>query len=126
MGVVKSFRDLIVWQKSMDLVAECYRLTDAFPAREIYGLSSQLRRAAVSIPANISEGYGRQHRREYVQFLSVAAGSLAELETHLLLAERLKFASRQDLGPAMSQLDEVSRMLHALIRSLKPAADSNP
>jgi len=84
---VQSYRDLQVWQKSMDLVTECYRATQQFPKTEIYGLTSQLQRAAVSVPANIAEGQGRQHTKEFIQHLSIAYGSLAELETHLQIAQ---------------------------------------
>jgi four helix bundle protein len=85
---LKSYRDLEVWQKAMDLVEEVYRIAERFPSQEKYGLTGQLQRAAVSIPANIAEGYGRMHRKEYLQHLSIAKGSLAEVETHLALAVR--------------------------------------
>jgi four helix bundle protein len=88
---VKSYRDLEVWQKAMAMVVECYKITKQFPKDEIYGLTFQLRRAAVSIPANIAEGRERQHTREFVQHLSIAYGSLAELETHLQIAQRLNY-----------------------------------
>ena len=102
----------------MDLAAEVYRLTRAWPKEEIYGLTSQARRAAASIPANIAEGYGRQSSASYSQFLKVARGSLKELETHLLLAERVGLAAQGTLGDALLQADEVGRMLGGLIRSL--------
>ncbi len=88
---LKSYRDLEVWQKSMDLVVVCYQITKEFPKNEIYGLSSQLQRAAVSIPSNIAEGRHRQHSKEFLQHLSIAYGSLAELETHIQIAERLHY-----------------------------------
>ncbi len=84
--MLESYRELKVWQKAIDLVVECYRLSQAFPKDEIYGLTSQLRRASVSIPANIAEGYGRGSHGEYLQFLAVAQGSLKEVETHLIIA----------------------------------------
>lgn len=89
-AMVKSYQDLEVWQKSMDLVVMCYQLNKVFPKSEIYGLSSQLQRAAVSIPSNIAEGRQRQHSREFLQFLSIASGSLAEVETRVQIADRLK------------------------------------
>ena len=87
----KSFKDLIVWQKSYKLVLEIYKMTKGFPKTETYGLSQQMRRAAISIPSNIAEGYGRKHKAEYNQFLSIAYGSLLELETQYLLSIDLKY-----------------------------------
>lgn len=87
----KSYRDLEVWQKAMDLVVMCYQITNKFPRKELYGLASQLQRAAVSVPANIAEGRERQYRREFLQHLSIAYGSLAEVETHVQIAERLEY-----------------------------------
>ncbi|MBL8206782.1 MAG: four helix bundle protein [Blastocatellia bacterium] len=116
---IQSYRDLLVWQKAMDLVAECYRLSESFPKTEIYGLASQLRRAAVSIPANIAEGHGREHLGDYLHHLSIANGSLMEVETHLLLAEKLSFLTSPQTDPALSATAEASRMLSGLIRSLK-------
>jgi len=89
-----SFKDLIVWQKSYELVLEIYKTTGNFPKSEIYGLSQQMRRAAVSIPSNIAEGYGRKHKTEYNQFLSISYGSLLELETQFLLATDLNYISK--------------------------------
>ena len=83
------FKDLVVWQKAMEMVAEVYRLTDSFPKREVYGLTDQIRRAAVSVPSNIAEGQAHHNNREFVHFLRHSLGSLAELETHLNIAERL-------------------------------------
>jgi four helix bundle protein len=88
---IESFQDLLVWQKSMDLVTESYVLVHRLPQNKQYGLASQMRRAAVSIPANIAEGFGRWHSKEFVHFLLVANGSLKELETHLLIGKRLGF-----------------------------------
>lgn len=87
--MLQSYRGLLVWQKAMDLATMVYHLTEPFPKREVYGLAAQLRRAGVSVPSNIAEGYGRGSRREYLQFLTIAQGSLKELETQVLLAERL-------------------------------------
>ena len=92
----KSFKDLIVWQKSYKLVLETYKITKCFPNDELYGLSQQMRRVAVSIPSNISEGYGRQYHKEYRQFLSMAYGSLCELETQYLLSIDLSYTTKNE------------------------------
>lgn len=122
---VNSYRDLLVWQRAMDLVETCYRIVSKFPTDELYGLSSQLKRAAVSIPANIAEGHGRDGLGEYIHFLGVAQGSLRETETHLLLAGRLGFVSKETLDDALRRSDELSRMLGSLIRSLKGRRERN-
>jgi four helix bundle protein len=115
MGSIRSYRDLIVWQKAMDLVVEIYRLTDRFPRTEQYGLVSQMTRAAVSVPANIAEGSGRGgSRREYEHFLGIARGSLMEVETLLELATRLHYLNGNDAASAAALIDEVSRMLSSL------------
>ncbi|MEM1308251.1 MAG: four helix bundle protein [Cyanobacteria bacterium P01_H01_bin.153] len=93
-GKIQSYRDLEVWQKGMALAEVCYRVTKTFPQAEVYGMVSQIRRAAVSIPDNIAEGYGREYRNDYVRFLRIAQGSLKELETHLLLAVRVELIDR--------------------------------
>ena len=116
---VKNYRDLIVWQKAMDLVVLCYRIAEAFPKDEVYGLTSQLKRSAISVPANIAEGHGREGLGEYIHFLGIAQGSLRETETHLLIANRLNFADRNNLYQAMNLSEEVSKMLGSLLRSLK-------
>jgi len=92
--MLKSYRELLVWQKAIELTVLVYRLTEVFPKREVYGLAAQLRRAAVSIPSNIAEGYGRGSRKEYLQFLSIAQGSLKELETQIILAQRLTYSTQ--------------------------------
>ena len=88
--MLRSYRDLLVWQKALELTVLIYRLSEGFPRTEIYGLTSQIRRASVSVPSNIAEGYGRGSRKEYLQFLFVAQGSLKELETQTILSQRLK------------------------------------
>lgn len=108
----QSFKDLIVWQRSYELVLEIYKMTGVFPKSEIYGLSQQMRRAAVSIPSNVAEGYGRKHRKEYDQFLSIAYGSLLELETQFLLARDLGFVSENRTEQRL--LKEVGSMLHPI------------
>ena len=115
----KSYRDLEVWQKAMDLVVECYQLTKSFPKTEIYGLTSQLQRAAVSIPANIAEGRERQYKKEFIQHLSIAYGSLADLETHIQIAERLKYLNNNKVKQISDKTAEVGRMINDLIKSLK-------
>ena len=116
---VSSYRDLRVWQKAMDLVVTSYEVTKQFPQTELYGLVSQIQRAVVSIPANIAEGHGREHLGDYIHHLSIANGSLMELETHFLLAERLGYLKVESLNRLLDQTAEVGRMLAGLIRSLK-------
>jgi four helix bundle protein len=115
---IKSYRDLIVWQKAMDFVVMVYRVTTQFPKDELYGLTQQLRRAAVSVPSNIAEGHGRQSRREYLQFLSIAYGSRNECETQILLGERLKYMSQEQSSDLLSSSAEVGRLLNGLRKSL--------
>jgi four helix bundle protein len=114
----KHYKDLLVWQKGMSLAKVIYKLTMRFPTEERYGLTSQLRRAAVSVPPNIAEGQARQGTREFLQFLSRAEGSLAELETQLLLSVELGFAQQADVEPALKEIDELQKMLVALKRKL--------
>jgi four helix bundle protein len=109
----KSFKDLIVWQRAYRLVLAIYKSTAAFPKSEIYGLAQQMRRAAVSIPSNISEGYCRKHNAEYKQFLSIAYGSLAELETQYLLSVDLGYTKQ--IVPVESLLKEVGAMLYRIM-----------
>ena len=110
--IFKSYRDLEVWKKSMDLVVACYQLTKGFPKNEIYGLASQLQRAAVSIPSNIAEGRHRNHSKEFLQFLSIAYGSLAELETQVLIAERLGYINGNHTKSLMDLASEVGKMIN--------------
>src|SRR2546426_12620372 len=116
--MLESYRQLKVWEKAIDLVVECYRYSAAFPKSETYGLASQIRRAAASIPANIAEGYGRGSRKEYVQFLLIAQGSLKELETHLIIAEKLNYGTSSQTELLLSHSAEIGRMLTSLIRKL--------
>ena len=116
------YKDLIVWQKAVDLATFIYELTEPFPKHELYGLSSQMRRAAVSVASNIAEGQGRLTKGEFVQFLGHSRGSLFELETQLLIAVRLKYCSPQMQGRADERITEVRRMLVALIESVRPKA----
>jgi four helix bundle protein len=121
---IRSHRDLRVWQRAIDLVEHSYRLTDRFPKRETYGLSSQLQRAAVSIPANIAEGHGRKSTGAYLNHLSIAYGSLSELETHIEIAVRLRYVAHNDIDGLQALLEETRRMLAALIRSLEARSTS--
>ena len=117
--MLQSYRDLLVWQRALELAVRIYRLSEKFPKSEIYGLTSQVRRAAVSVPSNIAEGYGRGSRKEYLQFLSVAQGSLKELETQIILAQRLSYASEKDAEVTLSASETVGKMLGGLMRSLR-------
>lgn len=116
---IKSYRDLLVWQKAIDFVVEAYRATATFPKSETYGVVSQIRRAASSIPANIAEGDGRGSRKEYVQFLIIAQGSLKEVETHSIVADKLSYLTPAQTERLLSPTDEIGRMLGSLIRKLK-------
>jgi len=113
----QSFKDLIVWQKSYKLVLEIYKVTKDFPKSETYGLSQQMRKSTVSIPSNIAEGYGRKHKAEYNQFLSIAYGSLLELETQSLLANDLKYVSKNETVEKL--LKEVGSMLYRMLYPIR-------
>ncbi len=115
---VRSFKDLHVWQKAMILVDACYSITKHFPSDERFGLVSQIRRAAVSVPSNIAEGHGRTGAGEYLRFLSVARGSLRELETLLLISGRQGLASAATQTALLRQIDDIARMLHGLSKSV--------
>lgn len=119
MGTIHSYRDLVVWQKSIELVIEVYALTDKFPKEEIYGLTSQLRRASVSIPSNIAEGRYRGTRKDFRQFLLTAYGSGAEVETQLIIANKLAKTKNLDYTQANKLLDEIMRMLNSLVKKLE-------
>jgi four helix bundle protein len=118
MTTVKSHRDLIVWQKAMDFTVKIYEITKSFPIEEIYGLTSQIRRASSSIAANIAEGQGRRFNKEFQQFLATARGSLLELDTHLELAFRVGYIDKDLYQNLRSRLDEVGRLLNGLLRSI--------
>ena len=123
---MQSFRDLRVWQAAMELVVDAYALTRVFPKSEVYGLSSQMQRAAVSVPANIAEGHARHHLREYLHFLSVAEASLAELETYLELVPLLAYAPRERIQPLIDRSSSVGRQLVALRKSLSSRLKEDP
>ena len=113
---IKTHKDLDVWKKSMDLVEGVYRLTKSFPDSEKYGLTNQIRRCVVSVPSNISEGFGRKSKKEIVQFLYISSGSLSELKTQVEISKRLGFISNSSL---IVKIDEIKKMLFGLIKSLK-------
>lgn len=115
---INSHRDLIVWQKSMDMVQLVYELSSAFPKQELYGLTSQLRRAAVSVPANIAEGHGRGTRKDYASFVAIAKGSVLESATLLELSVRLSFTTIAASGPALALMHEIELMLAKLHQRL--------
>lgn len=119
MSEIKSYRDLTVWQDAMDLAESLYRVTSSFPKDETFGLVSQTRRASVSIAANIAEGYGRERTQSFIQFLRHSQGSLKELETHLILAERVGYLNSDAAGPFLNQCESLGKRLRALIRSLQ-------
>ena len=119
---VRNYRDLIAWQKAMDLAEHVYQVTGDMPTDERFGLTSQLRRAAVSVASNIAEGQGRFTDADFVRFLSIAHGSVREVETQLLLAARLGLLSQEVIEPSIELAAEVGRLIAGLARSLKPKA----
>jgi four helix bundle protein len=119
MSDIRSHRDLLVWQRAMDVAVSTYELTRQYPRDELFGLTSQSRRAAASVAANIAEGYGRATRQAYLNFLRIARGSLKELETHLVLAQRVGLASSEPSNALLVQADELGRMLHSLISKVQ-------
>jgi four helix bundle protein len=122
--MLKSFKELTVWQKAYQLCLMIYRVTKGFPREEIYGLTSQMRRAALSIPCNIAEGYGRKTTPDYLRSLYIAYGSVCELETQILLSVDLEYIRGQGIAALQDNIDEVERMLKALIKSLETKRSS--
>ena len=122
---IKSYRDLRVWQDAMSLAESCYRLTRKFPRDELFGLTSQIRRASTSIPANIAEGHGRENTGSFIQHLRIAQGSLKELETHLLVAERVGLIHLSVSDSPLAACEAVGKMLRSLIRVLQSRKDGN-
>ena len=116
---IQSYQDLDVWQRGMNLAELVYRLTKTFPKEEMFGMTSQMRRASSSIPANIAEGWGRQGNKEFQQFLRIAQGSLRELETHLLLSQRVELTTREKIDPLLTEATILGKQLVTLQRSLK-------
>ena len=116
---IRSFKDLLVWQKAMDLVVSVYGLSKRYPTDEQFALTSQTRRAVISVPANIAEGYGRNTRKEYANFLRISAGSLAELETLIIVAERLSYGTAGERSTITEQIGEIGRMLYSMRAKLR-------
>jgi four helix bundle protein len=115
---IESYKDLLVWQQAMDLVVAVYAATKQWPKEELYGLISQARRSATSVPANIAEGFARENRGSYQQFLRIAQGSLKELETHLMIAQRIGLSDERSITPLLHQAESVGKLLRLLIRRL--------
>jgi four helix bundle protein len=115
---IQKYEDLIVWQKAIDLVVEVYKLVNLLPSEEMYALSNQMKRSAVSIPSNIAEGQERNTTKDFVKFLFIAKGSKAELETQLLICNRLEYLTQSQIVSAQSLLAEIGKMLNALIHKL--------
>ena len=118
-GKISSYRDLRVWQFAIEISVACYEVTKTFPKEEIYGLTSQIRRSSTSVAANIAEGYGRENRGSFVQYLKIAQGSLKELETHLIVAGRIGLLRSAVLSDLLAQCEENGKMLGALIRTVQ-------
>ena len=123
---IQSFRDLEVWKVAMDLAAECYKVTKTFPKDELFGMTSQIRRAAASIPANIAEGQGRDHTKEFLNFLSIARGSHMEVQTHLLLAQRVGLLNEADLQSLLTLCERISQMISRLRQALEKKVNRGP
>jgi len=117
--MVNSYKDLIVWKKSIQLVKGVYKATENFPPNEVYGLTSQIRRSAVSIPSNIAEGFARRNLGEYRQFLYIAFGSGAELETQLLISKELGYLKQENYSQIQALLTEVMKMLNTMLKNLR-------
>jgi len=115
---IKDYKDLKVWQKGIDIVDKVYAITAAFPKEELYGLVIQMRKASVSIPSNIAEGFARQHNKEYKQFLYISLGSCAELDTQLIIAYRRNYVTKKDFEELAEDINDESRMLVSLINKL--------
>jgi four helix bundle protein len=116
---IKSYRDLLCWQKAMGLVTDVYRITGKFPKEELYGLTSQVRRCAVSIPSNIAEGFGRHSTNDYIRFLQIASGSLYELQTQIEISCNLGYVDKSNLSKILELINEIERMLSTLISKLQ-------
>ena len=114
-----SYRDQFIWKRGIQLSINCYKLTEKFPKSELYGLTSQIRRASVSVPSNIAEGYGRRTQNEYIQFLHIALGSLRELDTQLIIAKEVKLALPELFSPVLEEVDRMQGILVSTIQKLK-------
>ncbi len=114
-----SYREQFIWKRGIQLSINCYRLTEKFPKSELYGLTSQIRRASVSVPSNIAEGYGRKTKNEYIQFLHIALGSLRELDTQLIIAKEVNLAAAELFEPVLEEVDSVQGILVSTLQKLK-------
>ena len=114
-----SYRDQFIWKRGIQLAINCYHLSEKFPKSELYGLTSQIRRASVSVPSNIAEGYGRRTKNEYIQFLHIALGSLRELDTQLIIAKEVKLAAPASFAPVLEEADRMQGILVSTIQKLK-------
>ena len=119
MGKINSYKDLQVWQKAIQLVTDVYTLTKSFPKEDMYGLTSQMRRSAISIPSNIAEGQSKRSTKDYIRFLNIAYGSCAELETQLCISQNLNYAASEQILALSDKGSEISRMINGLINSLE-------
>jgi len=117
---MRNFQELVVWQKAMDLVVNVYDLVKIFPKDELYSLSAQLKRACISVPSNIAEGYSRNTTKDYIRFLYIARGSLSEVQTQLLLSIKLNFISNEQAAISLSLSNEIGKILNAIIIKLTP------
>jgi four helix bundle protein len=115
---IENFKDLKIWQKGIDLAKTIYKITESFPAKETYGIVGQMRRSVVSVPSNIAEGFMRRHNKEYRQFLYIALGSLAELETQVIISEQLGFLNKEESSKIQTNIDEIDKMTTGLIKCL--------
>jgi len=115
---IRNFKDLKIWQRGMELAKDVYKATDSFPSKELYGLVSQMRRSAISIPSNIAEGFMRKHNKEYKQFLYISLGSLAELETQIILSGQLDFLKSEQCNLFQETINELNKMITGLIKCL--------
>ena len=123
-GRIRDYRDLLAWQKTRALVKSVYAITRGFPKEELFGLTQQMRKAAVSAPSNIAEGYGRGSRKDYTRFLQIARGSLYEVQTQLLLAQDLGYLKDGQVAPVEQEIIQCCRLLHGLLRSLETHDDA--
>ncbi len=122
---IRRFQDLEIWKRSVSLVEQIYKVTTSFPKDELYGLTGQIRRAAVSIPSNIAEGFSRFHNKEYKQFLHIALGSCAEITTQIIIASKLNYLEDKKAGFLINEIDEISKMTMSLIKKINEKINSN-
>ena len=115
---IETYRDLDIWKKGIEVVKDVYKLTEKFPKQEAYGLVSQMRRSAISIPSNVAEGFKRYHNKEYKQFLHMSLGSCAELETQITIAKELKYIQKSEEVILLEKLDHIGRMITSLLKKL--------